>query len=211
MAQRDFARKHLPDYPLFKLVSLFYEVVPPVLTAGGKVRCPLRAWRMAPPRGTLCVCRVQHCTVPAPLAAAATRCCALCRPSAAHSPAEGHDMRHPAADARFRCHWTRAGEEPVAQRRRAFGRAAAVLRHDGSQLLHRALRRVACHRRAVAGVHHHARLLQCCVDWQHPAMLAFWPVSLESHRFSAVAPALRTALWWCDFSPYCHFVLRPDL
>ena len=28
----------MPDYPLFKLVSLFYEVVPPVLQAGGKVR-----------------------------------------------------------------------------------------------------------------------------------------------------------------------------
>ena len=38
MAQRDFAQKHLPDDPLFKLVSLFYEVVPPVLQAGGKVR-----------------------------------------------------------------------------------------------------------------------------------------------------------------------------
>ncbi len=40
MAQRVFAQKHLPDDPLFKLVSLFYEVVPPVLTAGGKVRRP---------------------------------------------------------------------------------------------------------------------------------------------------------------------------
>lgn len=27
----------MPDNPLFKLVSLFYEVVPPVLKAGGKV------------------------------------------------------------------------------------------------------------------------------------------------------------------------------
>jgi citrate synthase len=40
MAQRDFAQKHLPDDPLFKLVSLFYEVVPPVLQAGGKVCLP---------------------------------------------------------------------------------------------------------------------------------------------------------------------------
>jgi citrate synthase len=40
MAQRDFARKHLPDDPLFRLVSLFYEVVPPVLQAGGKVKNP---------------------------------------------------------------------------------------------------------------------------------------------------------------------------
>lgn len=38
MAQRDFAQKQLPGDPLFKLVSLFYEVVPPVLQAGGKVR-----------------------------------------------------------------------------------------------------------------------------------------------------------------------------
>ena len=35
--QREFALKHMKDDPLFKLVSLFYEVVPPVLKAGGKV------------------------------------------------------------------------------------------------------------------------------------------------------------------------------
>ena len=37
-AQREFAQKHLPDDPLFKLVSLFFEVVPGVLTETGKVR-----------------------------------------------------------------------------------------------------------------------------------------------------------------------------
>lgn len=36
--QREFALKHLPDYPLFKLVSNLYDVVPKVLTATGKVR-----------------------------------------------------------------------------------------------------------------------------------------------------------------------------
>lgn len=36
--QREFAQKHLPDDPMFKLVSLFYEVVPGVLTEHGKVR-----------------------------------------------------------------------------------------------------------------------------------------------------------------------------
>lgn len=40
ICQREFALKHMPDNPLFKLVSLFYEVVPPVLKAGGKVKNP---------------------------------------------------------------------------------------------------------------------------------------------------------------------------
>ena len=38
--QREFALKHLPDYPMFKLVSNLYDVVPPVLTATGKVKNP---------------------------------------------------------------------------------------------------------------------------------------------------------------------------
>eukprot|EP00245_Coleochaete_scutata_P000256 TRINITY_DN1030_c0_g3_i1.p1 TRINITY_DN1030_c0_g3~~TRINITY_DN1030_c0_g3_i1.p1 ORF type:complete len:177 (+),score=46.22 TRINITY_DN1030_c0_g3_i1:2-532(+) len=38
--QREFALKHLPHDPLFKLVSDIYEVVPPVLLAGGKVKNP---------------------------------------------------------------------------------------------------------------------------------------------------------------------------
>ncbi|KAK9916173.1 hypothetical protein WJX75_009710 [Coccomyxa subellipsoidea] len=38
--QREFAQKHLPDDPMFKLVSLFYEVVPGVLTEQGKVKNP---------------------------------------------------------------------------------------------------------------------------------------------------------------------------
>ena len=40
LCQREFALKHMPDDPLFKLVSLFYEVVPPVLAATGKVNNP---------------------------------------------------------------------------------------------------------------------------------------------------------------------------
>ena len=35
--QREFAQKHLPDDPMFRLVSLFYEVVPGVLLKQGKV------------------------------------------------------------------------------------------------------------------------------------------------------------------------------
>ena len=40
-AQREFALKHLPDDSLFKLVSLFFEVVPGVLAETGKARTPL--------------------------------------------------------------------------------------------------------------------------------------------------------------------------
>eukprot|EP00271_Cylindrocystis_brebissonii_P010499 TRINITY_DN2669_c1_g1_i1.p1 TRINITY_DN2669_c1_g1~~TRINITY_DN2669_c1_g1_i1.p1 ORF type:complete len:477 (+),score=77.02 TRINITY_DN2669_c1_g1_i1:290-1720(+) len=40
MCQREFALKHLPDDPMFKLVSDLYEVVPPILLAGGKVKNP---------------------------------------------------------------------------------------------------------------------------------------------------------------------------
>jgi len=38
--QRQFALKHLPNFPLFKLVSLLYEVVPQVLLKIGKVKNP---------------------------------------------------------------------------------------------------------------------------------------------------------------------------
>lgn len=36
--QREFAKKHLPDDEMFKLVSLLFEVVPDVLLETGKVR-----------------------------------------------------------------------------------------------------------------------------------------------------------------------------
>ncbi|XP_021618523.1 citrate synthase, mitochondrial isoform X3 [Manihot esculenta] len=38
--QREFALKHLPNDPLFQLVSKLYEVVPPILTELGKVKNP---------------------------------------------------------------------------------------------------------------------------------------------------------------------------
>lgn len=38
--QREFALKHLPDDPMFKLVSKFFEVVPGVLLQTGKVKNP---------------------------------------------------------------------------------------------------------------------------------------------------------------------------
>merc|ERR1711963_906928 len=38
--QREFALKHLPDDKLFKLVSQFYMIAPPILTETGKVKNP---------------------------------------------------------------------------------------------------------------------------------------------------------------------------
>ncbi|XP_071690012.1 citrate synthase, mitochondrial-like [Rutidosis leptorrhynchoides] len=38
--QREFALKHLPDDPLFQLVSKLYDVVPPILLELGKVKNP---------------------------------------------------------------------------------------------------------------------------------------------------------------------------
>ena len=40
MCQREFAQKHLPNDPLFKLVSQLYEVAPKVLTEHGKTKNP---------------------------------------------------------------------------------------------------------------------------------------------------------------------------
>jgi len=38
--QREFALKHLPDDPMFKLVSNIYKVTPPVLLDTGKIKNP---------------------------------------------------------------------------------------------------------------------------------------------------------------------------
>ncbi|XP_023312775.1 probable citrate synthase 2, mitochondrial, partial [Anoplophora glabripennis] len=38
--QREFALKHLPEDPLFQLVSNIYKVVPPILLELGKVKNP---------------------------------------------------------------------------------------------------------------------------------------------------------------------------
>merc|ERR1712137_1158567 len=40
MIQRDFAAKHFPDDPLFKLANVCYKAIPPVLEATGKVKNP---------------------------------------------------------------------------------------------------------------------------------------------------------------------------
>ncbi|MGE4547444.1 MAG: citrate (Si)-synthase [Desulfurella sp.] len=40
MAQREFALKHLQDDPIFQVVSMLYEVVPPILSSLGKVKDP---------------------------------------------------------------------------------------------------------------------------------------------------------------------------
>jgi len=39
-AQREFAMKHMPEDPLFKVIADIYEVVPPILQATGKVKNP---------------------------------------------------------------------------------------------------------------------------------------------------------------------------
>ncbi|MFQ6104291.1 MAG: citrate (Si)-synthase [Candidatus Glassbacteria bacterium] len=39
-AQREFCLKHLPDYPLFKLISMIYKVAPGVLQEQGKAKNP---------------------------------------------------------------------------------------------------------------------------------------------------------------------------
>ncbi len=39
-AQREFALKHMPDDEIFKLVSMLYEVVPPILEEQGKAKNP---------------------------------------------------------------------------------------------------------------------------------------------------------------------------
>ncbi len=40
MAQRDFCIKNLPDYPLFKVINMVFEVAPGVLTKHGKTKNP---------------------------------------------------------------------------------------------------------------------------------------------------------------------------
>lgn len=40
VCQRQFALKHLPNDPLFRLVSQLYEVVPPILLEQGKTKNP---------------------------------------------------------------------------------------------------------------------------------------------------------------------------
>ncbi len=40
MAQREFALKHMPDDDLFKVVSMIYEVAPPILQEHGKAKNP---------------------------------------------------------------------------------------------------------------------------------------------------------------------------
>ena len=40
VAQREFALRHLPDDPMFKLVSQVYKIAPGVLTEHGKTKNP---------------------------------------------------------------------------------------------------------------------------------------------------------------------------
>jgi citrate synthase len=40
ISQREFAEKHLPDDPMFKLVSQVYKIAPGVLTEHGKTKNP---------------------------------------------------------------------------------------------------------------------------------------------------------------------------
>jgi citrate synthase len=36
----EFCKKHLPDYPLFKLINMIYEVAPDILKEHGKAKNP---------------------------------------------------------------------------------------------------------------------------------------------------------------------------
>lgn len=40
VAQREFSKNHFPDFPMFKIVSQLYKVVPPILSETGKVKNP---------------------------------------------------------------------------------------------------------------------------------------------------------------------------
>jgi citrate synthase len=40
MSQREFCLKHLPDYPLFKVINMIFEVAPGVLKEHGKAKNP---------------------------------------------------------------------------------------------------------------------------------------------------------------------------
>jgi citrate synthase len=40
IAQQDFAKKHLPNDPMFKLVAQLYRVIPPILQDTGKIKNP---------------------------------------------------------------------------------------------------------------------------------------------------------------------------
>jgi hypothetical protein len=183
MAQRDFAQKHLPDYPLFKLVSLFYEVVPPVLQAGGKVGCAgsvtaailwvwssvlLSAWQSVNPTLQGPAAYLQGAPMlylllmPGACANVALQNLARLRHSS--NAARPVQDLHAPMNSTIGCALLpdltslnsvvdpgTAGEEPMAQCGRALRGAAAALRHDRVQLLHRAVWRVARHRRAVPG------------------------------------------------------------
>jgi len=39
-SQMEFCKKHLPDYPMFKLVNMIYDVAPGILTKQGKAKNP---------------------------------------------------------------------------------------------------------------------------------------------------------------------------
>jgi len=41
-AQREFALKHLPEDPLFKLVGQIYKIVPDILLEAGKAKSKLQ-------------------------------------------------------------------------------------------------------------------------------------------------------------------------
>jgi citrate synthase len=59
VSQREFALRHLPDDPMFKLVSQVYKIAPGVLTEHGKTKNPypnVDAVSLVP--GDVCVCPI---------------------------------------------------------------------------------------------------------------------------------------------------------
>lgn len=51
ISQREFAEKHLPDDPMFKLVSQVFKIAPGVLTEHGKTKNPYPNVDAVSPRG----------------------------------------------------------------------------------------------------------------------------------------------------------------
>lgn len=58
ICQREFAQKHLPNDPLFRLVSQLYEIVPDILLEQGKTKNP---WPNVDAHSG-CLLQVNHCS-----------------------------------------------------------------------------------------------------------------------------------------------------
>jgi citrate synthase len=119
MAQREFAEKHLPEDPMFQLVSQVYKIAPGVLTEHGKTKVSL----LSPHRLAHMPTSTPQTTPPAFLP-------------------QPHIPKH---ILRLQTKANRPNE-PISKRRRPFRSLAPILRFDRSQLLHGALWCLPSHR-----------------------------------------------------------------